>query len=162
MNRYVALSAGAALGFTVMLFPAVVLAQKTTLAPGAAKVSTSPLVIVQQIQLAIGEEKRALAAYEVAGPHDSIEEAHQAAANGYVLIRSAREGVQGIRATKKKFPDPVLEEVLQKLNVAWNKSRGPVDHISPPGNMRVGYLKASVRQFNETIVILEQVLLMWP
>lgn len=163
MNRYVTLSAAVASALAVMLFPAPVLAQKTTLPPGTAKVSTEPVVIVQQIKLAIAEERKAMAFYEVAGPHDSIEEAHQAASNGYVLIRSAKEGVQGIRATKKKFPDPVLEVVLQKLNAAWNKSRGPVDHIAPAGgNSRMGYLKVSVRQFSETIAMLEQILLMWP
>jgi hypothetical protein len=162
MSRSLVLLAGPALGLAIALFPAPGLAQKTTLAPGAARVSTEPKVIVRQIELAIEQEKKALAGYEAAGPQDSIEEAHQAAANGYVLIRSAKDGIGQIRARNKKFPDPVIDLVLQKMNAAWNRSRGPVDHLAPPGNARVGYLRTSVRQLSETIVMLEQVLLIWP
>jgi hypothetical protein len=136
------------------------LAQKSTLAPGVAKASTEPRTIVNQIELAIAEEKKALAGYEAAGVNDSIEDAHQAASNAYVLIRSAREGIRLIRV-RKKF-DPVMDVVYQRIDTAWNRSRGPVDGNYGPGPARARYMQNSIERMYETIALLEQVLLMWP
>ncbi len=161
MSRSLALSAVTVLLISASLAPSPSLAQKTTLAPGQARVSNEPRVIVQQIQQAIEQEKKALAAYEVIGPEDSVEVAHQAASNAYVLIRSAKDGIASIKA-RKKYPDPVLDLVHQKMVAAWNRSRSPVDKVAAPGKGRVVYVQTSIRQINETIVMLDQVLLMWP
>jgi hypothetical protein len=150
-----------ALAVLAIVVPAPALAQKTTLPATVTKVSSQPTVIVSQLQTAIAEEKRALAIYQAAAPTDDLSEGHMAASNAYVAIRSARAGMSEIRA-KKKFADPVLDLAYEKVNRAWNRSRGPVDHMPPLGNLRQGYLVTSARQMDEVIGWLEQVLLMWP
>jgi hypothetical protein len=150
-----------ALAVLAIVVPAPALAQKTTLPATLIKVSPEPTIIVSQLQTAIAEEKRALAIYQAAAPTDDISEGHMAASNAYVAIRSARSGMSAIRA-KKKFADPVLDLAYEKVNRAWNRSRGPVDHMPPPGSGRGPYLATAGRQMSEVIAWLEQVLLMWP
>jgi hypothetical protein len=136
-------------------------AQKTTLPEYYNKVSSDPKVIVSQIQMGLELEKKALAAFEAAGPADDLTEAHLTASNAYVAIRAARDGLFGLKG-RKKLADPVLLLAYEKTNAAWNRSRGPVDHMPPMGSLRAGYLTTSIRQMNEVIAWLEQVLLMWP
>jgi hypothetical protein len=150
-----------ALAVLAIVVAAPALAQRTTLPATITKVSSEPTVIATQLQTAIAEEKRALAIYQAAAPTDDLSEGHMAASNAYVAIRSALGGISAIRA-KKKFADPVLDLTHEKVNRAWNRSRGPVDHMPPPGNLRPGYLVTSTRQMSEVIAWLEQVLLMWP
>lgn len=135
-------------------------AQSTTLPP---KGHADPLVqkAVIQLQTAIREEKRALEIYQTLGPTDDITEGHKAATNAYVAIRAARTNMGEIRS-KKKYADPVLDLAYDKVTQAWNRSRGPVDHVAPPGNGRMPYINTAMRQMNEVIVWLEQILLMWP
>jgi hypothetical protein len=150
-----------ALAVFATVVPAPALAQQTTLPSTITKVSSEPTVIVSQLQTALAEEKRALAIYQAAAPTDDLSEGHQAALNAYVAIRSARSGMSTLRG-KKKFVDPVLDLAYQKVDRAWNRSRAPVDHMPPPGNLRPGYLVNAARQMNDVIGWLEQVLLMWP
>jgi hypothetical protein len=136
-------------------------AQTTTLPP--VKGHTDPQVqkAVYQIHTAIREEKRAIEIYQTLGPTDDISEGHKAATNAYVAIRAARSNMEEIKG-KKKFQDPVMDLAFDKITKAWNRSRAPVDHVAPPGNGRIQYFDRSIRQMNEVIVWLEQVLLMWP
>jgi hypothetical protein len=152
---------GTTLALLVTLGHAPALAQKFTLPREQGRLSSDPRVIVTQIQLAIAEEKKALAGYEVADVNDSIADAHQAASNAYVLIRVARAGMEIIKA-KKKFSDPVIELAFQKVDKAWNRSRGPVDGNWGPGPQRARYMQDSIQRMNDVIALLEQVLLMWP
>lgn len=140
-------------------------AQKSTLPEYVTKPTLQPTGIVTQIQLAIQEEKRALAGYEVSGPADDIEEYHQAASNAYVLIRAAREGMFQLKGNKKvknpNFFDPMLDVALQKVTAAWNRSRGPVDRLSSAVK-RQDYLEQSRVQLSQTIAMLEDLLLIFP
>ena len=106
-------------------------------------------------------QKRALEIYQTLGPTDDISEGHKAASNAYVAIRAARTNMGEIKS-KKKYADPVLDLAFDKVTKAWNRSRGPVDHVAPPGNGRMPYIQTAMRQMNEVIVALEQILLMWP
>jgi hypothetical protein len=118
-----------------------------------------------QIETAIAQERKAIAIYETLGPTDDISEGHLAASNAYVAIRAARSGMAGLRVKKRYSAaagDPIMDLAYDKVNKAWNRSRGPVDHVAPLGAGRAGYLATSVRQMNEVITWLEQVLLMWP
>jgi hypothetical protein len=127
------------------------------------KPQADPLVqkAVSQLNTAIREEKRALEIYQTLGPTDDISEGHKAASNAYVAIRAARTNMGEIKS-KKKYADPVLDLAFDKVTKAWNRSRGPVDHVAPPGNGRMPYIQTAMRQMNEVIVALEQILLMWP
>jgi hypothetical protein len=136
-------------------------AQATTLPPLMTKASSEPSIIVQQIEIARQEEKKAMAVFEAAAWSDDLTEAHMAATNAYVAIRAARSGIWSIKV-RKKFADPVLDLAYDKLDKAWNRSRGPVDHMPPMGPQRAGYLQVSVKQMSEVIAWLDQVLLMWP
>lgn len=135
-------------------------AQKSTLPESLVRVSQQPSVIVNQLGMAITEERRALEGYNAAAPDDDISGPHQAASNAYVLIRAAREGIWRIK-TLKKFEDPVLELVHKKVTAAWNRSRAPVDRLNW-GGRRDQYLESSRKQLAETIAMLEEILLVWP
>ena len=141
----------------LLLAPAPGGAQQTTPAYANPKVAK----VVSQIQTGLELEKKALAAFEAASPADDLTEAHRTATNAYVAIRAARENLHDIKIGKK-FPDPVLDLAYEKMTAAWNRSRGPVDHMPPMGSLRAGYLATSIRQMNEVVIWLEQVLLMWP
>lgn len=140
-------------------------AQKSTLPEYVTKPTQQPAGIVSQLQLAITEEKRALAGYEVSGPADDITDYHQAASNAYVLIRAAREGMFQMIGTKKLrnryYSDPMLDLAFKKVTAAWNRSRAPVDHVNWSGR-REDYLAKSRQQLSETIAMLEELLLIFP
>lgn len=140
-------------------------AQKSTLPEYVTKPTRQPSGIVSQLELAIKEEKRALAGYEVSGPGDDITEYHQAASNAYVLIRAAREGMFNMIGMKKlknpNYTDPMLDLAFKKATVAWNHSRAPVDRIHNAVK-RQEYLETSRRQLTETIAMLEELLLIFP
>jgi hypothetical protein len=140
-------------------------AQKTTLPETVTKPTRQTSGIVNQLQLALQEEKRALAGYEAAGPADDITDSHQAASNAYVLIRAAREGMFNLRGWKKlrnpNYEDPMLDLAFKKATAAWNRSRGPVDRLSSAVK-RQDYLEQSRRQLGETIAMLEELLLIFP
>lgn len=167
MNRRRLAPCAAALVLSLTVVPAMLpaLAQKATLAPGLAKVSREPKVIVNQIQLAIEEEKKALAGFESAASEEALIEARQAAINAYVLIRSARNGVEDIRDRNHrqgKFPDPLLELVWVRIDRAWNTSRWPVDAYQPPGSGRARYIQDSIERMRESVALLHQIIYMWP
>ena len=140
-------------------------AQKSTLPEMVTKPTPKAPGIVSQLQLAIQEEKRALAGYEVAGPADDITDSHQAASNAYVLIRAAREGMFQMRGQKKlqnpMYMDPMLDLAFKKVTEAWNRSRAPVDRLSNAVK-RQEYLETSRRQLSEVIAMLEELLLIFP
>jgi hypothetical protein len=135
-------------------------AQKSTLPEQSNKISNQPSWIVNQLTLAIAEERRALAGYDAAAPGDDISGPHQAATNAYVLIRAALEGLRRIKDVKK-IEDPVVTLAHKKLHAAWNRSRSPVDKLSS-GMRRDAYLELSRRQLGETIAMLQEILLIWP
>ncbi|HKZ05059.1 MAG TPA: hypothetical protein VJU81_06265 [Methylomirabilota bacterium] len=135
-------------------------AQTTTLPPSPAHADPQVQKAVNLLHTALREEKRALEIYQTLGPTDDITEGHKAATNAYVAIRSARSSMAEIKA-RKKFQDPVMDLAYQKVDQAWNRSRGPVDHVQS-GNGRMPYINTAMRQMSEVIVWLEQVLLMWP
>lgn len=148
-----------ALGLAALLFAT---------APGGGQQTTLPAYsnpkvakVVSQIQMGLELEKKALAAFEAASPADDLTEAHRTATNAYVAIRAARENLHELKVGKK-FADPVLDLAYEKMTAAWNRSRAPVDHMPPMGSLRAGYLANSIRQMNDVITWLEQVLLMWP
>ena len=153
----------ALVALTVGAMPAC--AQKSTLPETVTRPTRQSSGIVSQLQLAILEEKRALAGYEVAGPADDITDPHQAASNAYVLIRAAREGMFQMIGMKKLhnpyFQDPMLDLAFKKVTDAWNRSRGPVDRLSNAVK-RDEYLETSRRQMSEVIAMLEELLLIFP
>ncbi len=145
----------------LLLSPEPLPAQQVTLPASIVKVSAEPVVIASQLRLAVDLERKALAGLEEAGELGPLDSAHRSASNAYVLIRAAREGMETIRYSKKRFPDPVLDLVFKKVDRAWNVSRTPVDHLSW-GHTRSEYLTISVGALTEAIQILDQVLMLWP
>lgn len=140
-----------------------VVAQRTTLPESVTKPSTHRPTITRQLELAIAEERRALAGFETAASEEDIAVAHQAATNAYVLIRAAREGIfriKGINSVKKLPEDPMLEITFKKVTTAWNRSRGPVDGFHSAGR-RDQYMEVARRQIAETIGMLEELLVIW-
>jgi hypothetical protein len=156
-----------ALALSLTAAPALVpvFAQKSTLAPEVARVSREPKVIVNQIQLAIREEKKALSGFESFDSEEALAQARQAATNAYVLVRAARYGVEDIkdfRNRHRKPADPILDLVFQKVDRAWNNARWPGDSYQAPGGGRARYLQESIQRMHEAVNLLEQVLYMWP
>ena len=100
-------------------------AQKSTLPESVTKPSTQRPTITKQLELAVSEERRALAGFEQAATEEDILVAHQAASNAYVLIRAAREGmyrIKGINSMHKRPEDPMLEISFKKVTAAWNRA----------------------------------------
>lgn len=163
MNRYWLVPYGLAFVLSVAAAPALVpaLAQKSTLPPGVAKNTLNPQTIVNQITLAIQEEKKALAGFEAHGSEEALAEARQAAVNAYILLRVARSNLEDVK-DRKKFPDPVLDLVFQRVHRAWNNARWPIDAYQPPGSGRARYVQDSIQRMTEAISLMEQVLYMWP
>jgi hypothetical protein len=138
-------------------------AQKSTLPESVTKPSTQRPMITKQLELAVAEERRALARFEQAATEEDILVAHQAASNAYVLIRAAREGmhrIKGINSMNKRPEDPMLEISFKKVTAAWNRARGPVDRLNSAGK-KVDYIETARRQIGETIAMLEELLVIW-
>jgi hypothetical protein len=117
-------------------------------------------VITSQLQLAIEQQHLALARFEEAGPEGPRDQADQASDNAYVLIRVARAGLQE-HIGHKRFPDPTLQIVQQKLTDAWNRARVPGEFASW-GMGRQRYFDKSVNALTSSIHILQQVLVLLP
>ena len=136
------------------------MAQRTTLPAAVVRVSKEPAIIASQLRLALASGKRALVGLQAAGELGSLDESVQAARDAYVLIRSARAGMEGLKR-KQKLPDPMLDILYARTTRAWNLARTPADRITW-GLSRAKYLELSIRDLNEAMTILEQVVEMWP
>jgi len=137
-----------------LILPAV--AQQTTLPPNVIAPSRENSVIRNQLTLAKKFEQQALQGFMAIPADNSIpvdETSHQAARDAYVLIRAARHGM-GWQKEAKKFPDPVFDLIYKRVDEAWNLSRTPVDHASS--------VERAVRDANQAIRLLDQVLIMMP
>ena len=145
-------------GVLVLAGPAA--AQKSTYPDSMLKIVYEPRLISAQLQAALVEAKKAVAGYDALGPDDPIEGPLQAITNSYFLMRVALAGMSGIRG-QKKFPDPVLDLAFNKVKQAWDRSRGPIDsiHNSPA---RMPYIERSREQIRDTVVLLEQGVVIWP
>lgn len=138
-------------------------AQKTTLPATATAVKREPRWWTGQLRQARELGQKALVAFQNAPTDEGSpidEAAHQAARDYYVLIRSARYGIDG-SLHEDKFHDPLLEVTARKVNEAWQLSRSPVDKASSSMS-RQEYLELAVRDLRQSVRLLDQVLILLP
>ena len=145
-------------GLLVLAGPAA--AQTSTYPASMLRISYEPRMIAAQLQAALVEAKKAMAGYEVLGPDDPVEAPLQAITNSYFLLRVAMAGMSDING-QKKIPDPLLELALTKTRQAWNRARGPIDSVNTP-RPRTEYLEWSRVQIADVVVLLEQIVTIWP
>jgi hypothetical protein len=133
------------------------LAQPTSLAPNVIAASRETSVIRNQLTMARKLEQQALQGI-MAIPADNSAPVDatslQAARDAYVLMRSARHGLNWQREARK-FPDPILDMVFKRVEDAWNLSRTPVDRT---GYEPVAYAEVSLRDMTKAIRLLDQAL----
>jgi hypothetical protein len=147
----VALVVSALLGWP---FPA--RAQQSSLPPNVIAPSRENSVIRNQLTLAKKLEQQAVEGFMAIPGDNSVPVdpvSLQAARDAYILIRAARHGM-GWQKEAKKFPDPVFDLVYKRVDEAWNLARTPVD--------RAGQPELAVRDGNQAIRLLNQVLAMMP
>lgn len=138
-------------------------AQKTTLSASTTVVKRDTKWWTGQLRLAREIGQRALIGFQNA-PMDEgtpIDEAvYQASRDTYVLIRSARYGIEGAVADDK-WHDPLLEITARKVNEAWQLSRSAVDKAQS-SMPRQEYLALSVHDLSRAMHLLDQVLITLP
>jgi hypothetical protein len=106
---------------------------------------------------------RALAGLQGTQPNDSdpVEETVlQAARDTYVLIRSARGGIEMARSDRR-HNDPVLDLVFRRVDEAWVLARAPVDQASW-GKSKAEYLDVSISSLRQSLRLLDQVFVLMP
>jgi len=97
-------------------------------------------------------------------PNDSVpldEGMLKSAHDTYALIRAARHGISMARE-REKFPDPLKDLAFQRVEVAWNLSRTPVDLATSRGTSRQEYLQRSVHDLSRAIQLVDQALILMP
>jgi len=153
--------AGLVLAFLACACPAQ--AQKSTVAEGLLVQKAETAWWMGQLQQARAFGAKALAGLQASPPTDSepVDEAVlQAARNTYVLIRSARGGIE-MAKSHRRVNDPMLDVVFQRVDEAWNLARVPVDQISW-GKPRAEYLDVSTASLARSLRLLDQVFVLMP
>lgn len=138
-------------------------AQKTTVAEGLLVQKAATAWWMGQLNQARVFGAKALAGLQASPPNDSdpVDEAVlQAARDTYVLIRSARGGIEMARSGRR-INDPLLDIVFLRVDEAWNLARVPVDQISW-GKPRAEYLNVSTASLGKSLRLLDQVFLLMP
>jgi hypothetical protein len=138
-------------------------AQKTTLPPELVRASMEPSKISRQLRMASELGRTVLNGLQALPADDTVPldpGVLQGAKNTYVLIRTAKEGVE-LRMDRQKFKDPMTEVPFRRLVEAWNLSRTPVDKASW-GMTRAEYLSISIRDLSRALQLVDQVLVMLP
>jgi hypothetical protein len=105
----------------------------------------------------------ALAGLEATPADDSIpvdEKVLQAARDTYVLLRSARGGIE-IARNDRRYSGPMTDLVFKRVDEAWNLARAPVDRISW-GNSRTEYLEVSIHNLRRSLQLVDQVFVLMP
>ena len=156
-------TAGTTLILSLIGYPFLAAAQKTTVPQSVLVSSPDKAAIKNQLQMAARLARKALAGFEAAPRDESIpidEDVRQAARNTYALIRAARHGLE-LLIVSQKFPDPVDQLNFKKLDDAFNMSRYPVDKESW-AVPREEYLMHSTSELRRAIRMVDQVLVLMP
>lgn len=140
-----------------------VLAQKTTVPENLLAQKPDPTWWMGQLRQARQLGGKALAGLQASAPGDSnpVEESVlQAARDTYVLIRSARGGIEMARADRRQN-GPMLDLVFRRVDEAWNLARVPVNHATW-GMPRAEYLDVSISSLRQSLRLLDQVFVLMP
>jgi hypothetical protein len=138
-------------------------AQKSTIPNGAGEIRKDRKWWTNQLRMARESGARTLHELQAAPVDESSpvdENLLQNARNTYILIRSAKAGIEIYRG-EQKFADPVLDLVLRNVNEAWVLARTPVDRASwrMP---RAEYLSLSIQELSRSMRLLDQTLIILP
>lgn len=138
-------------------------AQKSTLLNGAGEIRKDRFWWASQLRQARETGGRTLQELQAAPPDDSepVDETMlQNARNTYILIRSARAGME-IYKSEQRFPDPLLDLMFQNVTEAWTRARTPVDKATwrMP---RDEYLSVSILDLARSLRLLDQTLVLLP
>lgn len=122
-------------------------------------VSVDPAVIGRQIRaaIALGEQART----RLAGPGtDDLPGTHQLLDTMYRQVRRALGNLNDRKAIAK-FPDPLLDMEINKVTVAWNTIRRPVDgYFNSPAKDE--WKAGATQDLQVTMATLRQVEAMFP
>jgi hypothetical protein len=146
-----------------LMWPALAMAQKTTLPPSLNTSKPQSAFIKNQLRIAADLGRKTLAGLQALPADDSMpidEGMLQNARDTYVLIRAARRGMELAKETSR-FPDPVMDMAFKRVDQAWNLSRNPVDR-SVSGISRAQYLQESIQSLRQALQLLDQALVIMP
>ena len=150
--------------FVCLLLASPAFAQKTNL-PGELTKSKPDLTVIRtQLELALKQAQTSLVRFQEVGPHGSLDPAIQSAENAYVLVRSAREGLEDYLAPRTragKPPDPMKKLAQKKMTEAWNAARTPGEFKSW-AMPRERYFEKCTTALNRAVGALEQALALLP
>ena len=122
-------------------------------------VSVDPAVIGRQLRaaIALGEQARA----RLAGPGtDDLAATHQLLDTMYRQVRRALGNLNDRKAIAK-LPDPLLDMEINKVTLAWNTIRRPVDgYFNSPA--KVEWKAGAAQDLQVTMATLRQVEAMFP
>jgi hypothetical protein len=87
------------------------------------KITKDSAIVRIQLQLGLSEERRALQLLSEAGGPADVVDLESIIHAGYVKFRFAENSMQLRMATGTKYPDPLLQYVNDKLNLAMHHVR---------------------------------------
>jgi hypothetical protein len=149
------------LGVLVRVLP--VDAQKTTVPGSMLAVKPETAWWMSQLHLARQFGDRALAGLRESPVDDATpvdEHVLQAARDTYVLLRSARSGIEMARGDRR-YAGPVTDLVFARVDEAWVLARAPVDRITW-SNTRAEYLDVSITSLRRSLQLMDQVFVLMP
>ena len=138
-------------------------AQKTTLPPSVVGIRRDQAGWSMQLRLAREIGQKVLVGLKNAPVDEGTpidEGLVQAARDTYVLIRAARYGmVEAVRNDKSQ--DPILQLTVKRVEQAWTLSGTPVAKASS-GMPRQEYLEIAVRDLDQSMRLVDQILIILP
>jgi hypothetical protein len=131
---------------------------------GLEAVSGNPAMITTQLRLAAETIREVLPALGAMQSGREAQTLRPKLNKIYVLIRAAMSGLKtqmDDARVQHRFLDPLVPYQHEKVTVAWNLARRPVDAFTTAGGAEFYEYRAMVeRQLGQALVILEEVLLL--
>lgn len=135
--------------------------------PGIANLETpnpNPIVITSQFRLAATMIREVLPALSAMQSGEEARPLRPKLASIYALIRAGMSGLKmqmDDARVQHRFVDPLVPYQHEKVTVAWNLARRPVDAFTTAGGAEFYEYRAMVeRQLGQALAILEEVLVL--
>ncbi|HXG02818.1 MAG TPA: hypothetical protein VNO23_05330 [Candidatus Binatia bacterium] len=132
--------------------------------PGFDTPNPNPMVITAQLRTAASLIREVLPALDTANSGQEALPLRPKINRIYVLIRAGMSGLKMAMddaRTQGRFIDPLVPYQHQRVTVAWNLARRPVDAFTTDGGGAwAEYREMAERQLGQALTILEEVLVL--
>jgi hypothetical protein len=148
--------------FLLLSAPLSMSAQQTVVPDHLFVASRDKAAITNQLHLAAGLGKKTLMGLRAMSTDDAVpldSNLLRNAGDTYKLIRAARYGLE-MAKERMRYPDPILDLSLKRVDAAWDLSRTPVDMSTSAGVSRQEYQRKSIEDLSRALKLVDQALLL--